>query len=51
MKHLTEQQMGFIFLVISHHALNYVFPRWLEQEVEDRYAHLEFEGDLDLAIV
>jgi len=33
------------FLVITHYALHFVFPTWLEKEVQDRYAHL----DIDMA--
>jgi hypothetical protein len=36
------------FMVISHHALNYVFPQWLTEEVQERYAHL---GDEELRLV
>ena len=36
---------GLSFLVITHYAMHYVFPKWLEEEVQERYAHL----DLDMA--
>ena len=35
------------FMVINHHALNYVFPKWLAQEVQERYVHL---GDVGLQL-
>jgi hypothetical protein len=31
------------FMVINHHALNYVFPLWLTEEIQERYAHLDDE--------